>query len=344
MKQVKGKHILLMSPQYYGYEKYLLDALSALGAKVTFIENRAFQYDPINKGTAWYERLFCRKNTYLHEEILPEIQKRFDLYISIDLFSFHPSITQTLRKHNSDIQCLLYLWDNVRGYKWIQFFTYFDHVLSFDPVEAAELNIKYFPNFYPSTSLSENTVYDLYFVGSLQVHRLELLNQLSANLKKQNKSAYFFYLYLPQNHNRIKYNAIVYFLLKLFPKQFRGYKKLYELISRKVAHEFVFHEPLELSEAIKKMSQSKCIIDLPFPGQTGSTQRVVQALALNKKVITTNSSVEKDSFYSPDYIKIISESNLLIDWNWIDTKNNNPADISYLQINNWLVRLLSHVG
>ena len=129
-------------------------------------------------------------------------------------------------------------------------------------------------------------------------------------------------------------------MLSLFPGQFKGYKSLYKLISRKVVHELVFHHPLTIPEAIQSLASSACVLDLPFPSQTGSTQRMIQALALQKKVITTNSSVTQESFYNSEYIKIMTGKDIGIDWDWVSRRNVTPLNIDHLRLDNWLIQLL----
>lgn len=127
----------------------------------------------------------------------------------------------------------------------------------------------------------------------------------------------------------------------LFPGRFNGYKYMYGLISRTIQNDLVKHQPIPLLSAINIMGRSKCIVDLPYPWQTGSTQRVINALALNKKVITSNESIVREWFYDPDFIKVVPLSEFAIDWDWIDHKSDRTLDLQTLRIDNWLNRLLA---
>jgi hypothetical protein len=335
-----NRDILLVAPKYYGYEDVISAALVKGGDNVTFIENKAFQYDPINRGTKWFTTFLCLKNRYIRTTLIPVSQKKFDVCFFINLFSFDPAIIKNLRLSNPSIRCVLYLWDNIRGYKWQQFFSYFDEIYCFDPVESEQFNLKYLPNFYPDIQPALSSEFDLCSIASLQVHRLKKLTQIVQSAEKSN-SKFFFYLYLPRQHSRLKYNWAVYQATKLFPNRFTGYKYMYGLISRSIENELVKHDPISLSNAIDVMGRSKCIVDLPYPWQTGSTQRVINALALNKKVITSNESAVKESFYDPEFIKVVPLSEFSIDWNWINRKTETSLDLSSLRIDNWLKRLLS---
>jgi hypothetical protein len=337
--ELTGKKVLLIIPAFYGYEKLIKEGLEKLGATVSYLENKAFRNDPVTRDTKWYLTILCRKNSYIRNKLIPAFKNTFDVCLFINLFSFHPELTEILKKQNPNIINVLYLWDNVKGYRWEQFFKHFDKIYSFDPIESRKLGIKYLPNFYVTDFPLQHTIkFDLSFVGSLQVHRLKILEELVSNLNHQNKTV-FFYLYLHPNYNRLKFNKYIQALLNIFPGQFKGYKLVYDLITGKKKHALVSHRSLTISESIQSMANSSCILDLPFPSQTGSTQRVIQALALQKKVITTNSAVTEESFYNPDYIKVASSKSLVIDWNWVNRKSEVVPNINHLRLDNWLKQL-----
>ena len=338
------KRVLLIVPAFYGYEKLICEGLEKLGAKVTYLENKAFRNDPITRDTKWYLSFLCKKKAYIKTELIQLSRDEFDICFFINLFSFHPELIENLKNRNPKIFTVLYLWDNVKNYRWQQFFKYFNRVYSFDPVDSRMLGFDYLPNFYlpngPGIEVKANK-FDLSFVGSLQVHRLRILNELMPKLKDQNKT-FFFHLYLHPNYNKLKFNRYVHAVLKFLPSQFKGYKHLYSLISRKNIHELVYHDPLTIGESIQSLAHSSCVLDLPFPSQTGSTQRMIQALALQKKVITTNSAVTEESFYNPDYIKVVSEEGIDVDWDWVIRKNEVALNINHLRLDNWLTRILTH--
>lgn len=343
MGELSGKKIFLAAPRYYGYETFIQKELENLGAKVLFKENKAFHYDPANKGTPWYLKWLCKKNAYINRQLLPATKQHFDICLFINLFSFHPALIEELRRHNPQIRCVLYLWDNLRGYKWEQYFKYFDAVYTFDPVEASALNLKHLPNFFieprPETVASP-LHFDVCCIGSFQIHRLKILEK-EAEKMRPGKRKFFFYLYMPPSQKRLKYNPLAYQATGLFPGRFKGYKKLYNLMFRKTEHELIKHHPLPLPDAMRYMAQSRCIIDLPYPAQTGSTHRIISALALNKKIITTNKSILQEPFYRSGCIRLVSMADFHIDWDWVDQEISSPVDMKQLRLDNWLTCILS---
>ena len=67
MNSLKAKKILLFAPCYFGYEKILVEELEKKGAEVTFVENKPFIHDSINKGTPWYLKFLSKKKEYLQK-------------------------------------------------------------------------------------------------------------------------------------------------------------------------------------------------------------------------------------------------------------------------------------
>ncbi len=338
------KNILLIAPSYHGYQDFLKSTLEELGASVVLVENKAFKYDPLNKGTQWFEALFCKKSKYIRKQLIPVCNRKFDACLFINLFSFHPSIIASLKNANPSIKCILYIWDNIRGYTWQPFFKYFDDVFTFDPVEAEAFTIKYLPNFYPDIKTDDTgeIKFDLHFVGSLQAHRLTILERI-LTIYRDRKKNMFFYLHVPAVYNKFRNNSVIYTFARLFPRKFNGYKRQYQIQKGDLQHELIHRNPMKLNLTIKSMAQSHCVIDLPYPSQTGSTHRVVQALALGKKVLTTNRSAIQESFYHPDWIRVIAEPIADIDWNWIYSKHNHQPDMKALRMDNWLLKVFASV-
>lgn len=61
---------------------------------------------------------------------------------------------------------------------------------------------------------------------------------------------------------------------------------------------------------IDQASHSRCIVEILAHGETASTLRPLEALALQRKLITNNATIRRYSFYSPDNVFIIGEDNL----------------------------------
>ena len=76
-----------------------------------------------------------------------------------------------------------------------------------------------------------------------------------------------------------------------------GFKNLFIHVSSS-------NDIIPYAENIKYVFQSKCIIDIVQPGQTGLTLRPLEALFYKKKLITTNIEIQNYDFYKQENIFI----------------------------------------
>lgn len=102
--------------------------------------------------------------------------------------------------------------------------------------------------------------------------------------------------------------------------------------------EIIIHEPIDINRVNEIMLASKCVLDTDRETQTGTTPRLIWALALGKKVITTNKNVRRMPFYNPQYISIIDRENPQLDWNFIeaDLPHVINPEIEKLRIDLWV--------
>lgn len=67
---------------------------------------------------------------------------------------------------------------------------------------------------------------------------------------------------------------------------------------------------ISYDEYLKNVSTTKCILDYNQNGQTGLTLRPMEALFLEKKLITNNKDIKNYDFYNPNNIFILGEDNM----------------------------------
>ena len=67
---------------------------------------------------------------------------------------------------------------------------------------------------------------------------------------------------------------------------------------------------ISYDEYLKNVSATKCILDYNQKGQTGLSLRPMEALFLEKKLITNNKDIKNYDFYNPNNIFILGEDNI----------------------------------
>lgn len=106
----------------------------------------------------------------------------------------------------------------------------------------------------------------------------------------------------------------------------------------------ITHKKIPLPEVVDLIKQSHCILDTDRESQTGTTPRLIWALAMNKKIITTNKNIVNFWFYDPSQILIIDRNNPEIsdDFLFSELNENVSQDrIESLRIDKWLDQLIT---
>jgi hypothetical protein len=89
--------------------------------------------------------------------------------------------------------------------------------------------------------------------------------------------------------------------------------------------------------------QTQVVIDLVRTNQTGLSFRIFEAMAFEKKVITTNRNVVTYDFYNPNNIRVIDEHNLTIEALFFETSYQSLPDEIYLYytLSAWVDRIFN---
>lgn len=69
-------------------------------------------------------------------------------------------------------------------------------------------------------------------------------------------------------------------------------------------------EKLSYPEYLKRLRQTRCVIDICQKGQTGLTRRPLEALFYDKKLITDNDKIVEYDFYKPENIFLLGKDSI----------------------------------
>lgn len=188
---------------------------------------------------------------------------------------------------------------------------------SFDPQDSKRYGMKYNPQFYFRIPDSSNEVkYDIVFVGSTN-GRLEQILRWKHIFENENFNVYF-------HIKKHKYEKI--------PKKYE-----IEVTDTLLTYEKI----IDLDKA------SKAIFEINQTGQTGLTNRALEATFLKKKLLTTNADIKYTRLYNPHNIYILGEKQQVS----IQEFLNSEYDMTdydnitrYYDSKSWLARFLNNVG
>ncbi len=91
------------------------------------------------------------------------------------------------------------------------------------------------------------------------------------------------------------------------------------------------------------VENSKIVLDIQHPKQTGLTMRTIEMVGMNKKLITTNTSIKNYDFYNPRNISVIDRKNVVIDSEFLNTSYEPLPEEMYhkYSLQNWIFEVLS---
>ena len=278
------KTVCILGYKFYGYEKEIVEELKKK-YKIIFID-----YD-LNLFETLISKFFKKNRVYLINKKIKKQLKIKDIYIllSISWKEIYFGNMKFLEKEYNIKKKILYLWDNIiRVPNFFEIKQFFDKVYTFDFADSKKYNLRYRATFY-SKRLEELKIkdinflkkIDIFFIGIYRKNRLEILKNLYKN--KEN----FIYLY---------YSRIFYYIYRFIGK--KDFKNI---------RDYINFSPITREKYNEIFMQSKYIIDIPEENQTGFTQRVLDAIFLEKKVITTQKNIFEESIYNPNNILIIEK-------------------------------------
>lgn len=331
MLELKNKKILLFCPRFFNYENEIKKELENQGAVVDYFDER-FGNSSVSKIVIRLQincLLSLLSKKYYTNIINNQLQTNYDYIFFINAETILPETLKRLKNIYSNSKFILYMWDSIKNKpRTKELLEYFDKVYSFDKKDTfINKKINFLPLFYIdsySVKIEPKFLYDISFVGTIHSDRFKILNHLKKECKDKNIK-YYFYLFF-QNKNLI-------LLKKLIDKNLKG------LTSKDITNKKLTHKEIE-----DISNNSKAIIDIQSPNQSGLTMRTFEiALGLRKKLITTNENIKEYDFYNSNNILIVDRKNIKIDYDFFQKKYINLDEEIYKKytLKNWLKTILN---
>ena len=326
-----NKRILLIVPSFFGYDLEIKKRLESLGANVDHFDER-----PANN--FWTKALIRINKSILtytinryYNKILIDIEgNTYDYVLIVNIEAMPLSFIERIKKLNAKALFILYMWDSFSNkINARDSISFFDAVYSFDKRDCADdTRVLFRPLFYlPEYSLGEaNSIckYDLSFIGTAHSDRLILINQINLAFSKLGLNTYFF-LFIQS--------------VKLFL-----YQKIINPSFKNAKLNDFSRKSLSKIEMLDVILNSKIVLDIHHPKQTGLTMRSIEVLGASRKLITTNSYIKEYDFYNENNILIIDRKNPVISSEFINSSYEvDDNDIRYkYSLDGWIFDLFSH--
>lgn len=328
-KKLDGKKILFFSPAFFGYEEKIKKKMIKMGAKVDAYDVRSVAGSVARALLKINPGFFRHRTEVYYGKILAEIKEnRYDyvLFIKCDMPTTH--ILKNYRKCFREARFCLHMWDSIKNIPDVKNkFKYFDYISSFDRIDCQNYPQLHFRPLYYCDEYrwegdrKEEYKYDLCFIGTIHSDRWKVLKKLKDQATEK-KLKIFYYPYLQ--------SKFIYLFYKMTKPEFWGTR----------IGDFQY-DKMSDTEISRKVRESKAIIDIQHPKQTGLTIRTIEMIGMSKKLFTTNKDIKNYDFYNPENICIINRSNPEINLNFtVEYKQIEQKLYNKYYLENWIYEVL----
>ena len=281
MRNKKIKYIILSAGHEWNYYSWL--GVSHRD-DIRFIKNLFSKYlDKI-----WWKRLF-RNKLFCDIFWIPYIKRKLNILCGSTVLIVYdwgaltssPYCVKKLKKTYPNLN-IIYIYTNVvrisgsKTYGLLpELNKLYDMVFAFDPNDAKKYGFDYSKLIYTIESkpldITESK-YDIFYVGQAK-DRYKTLLQIYRNAVSQGLRCLFYITGVPESE-QIRTDDIIY------------------------------NHPITYEKVLDLMLKSRCIVDAIQGDSAGLTIKTCEAVMLNRKIITTNSTVVQEPFYNNNNILI----------------------------------------
>ncbi len=339
--------ILMFINPYLNLVQPVIDELKLQGHEVITIDDFFEYYNPMDmirrnrlngkRIMNWNQSVssYWRK----HENIIAE---GYDMFISFNGGSINGTAFELINKYSPKCIKIQYAWDSFNTLDLNIIESYFDRSYTFDIIDAENSGWILLPSFYVAKDIQHENVneeYDLFMIGSNHDRRYSFIRKVLHGLKHQDLNNYI-KIYVPPVTN-LGVNLVVDCI-----KSVINLNHIHEMLFKYGVenNHLKIDSHIELDKYTELMNKSKCILDDTRPGQAGLSPRFIRAMALNKKVITTNKWAYQYSFVDRSNVTIVEKDKPKIDIDFLRNNNYEQStvikNLDALEISNWVKILI----
>lgn len=198
-----------------------------------------------------------------------------------------------LKKRHPTIQYILYIIDPMPEGLWKEIestMDVFNKILTIHPYNCKRYGFEYLPYIYAknqkecvSESVPETT---LFFCGVSGSYRQRIIGEIVQAC----------------DEHEVEFD----FWLKPFGED-------------EIVHPHVHYSEMSYAENVHRIEQADCILEIMHEGFVGITQRYLEAIVYNKRLITNNSEIKELPYFDSGYMLYFDRVED-INWDWIKQK------------------------
>jgi hypothetical protein len=322
---LKGKRILFFSSKLFGIPENIAETLKKFGAIVDFYDERPSNTF-IVKAMIRINRNFIASyvNKYHNQIINKTKDQHYDFIFFIKGESFSEHNLKKLFSLHSESKTIIYHWDSIANNRnLLNLLPYFDFAYSFDKYDCKRLNMTFLPLFYfdEYKSVASSKVekkYDLLFVGTVHSDRYKLITSIVSQINALGGKCYTYFFFQ---------SRIMFYKAKLQCKEMRN-----------LSINDIQLTPMSKSQLFDLYRQSRIVVDIQHPKQTGLTLRCMEAVGAKKKLITTNVDIMNYDFYNSDNILVVDRHSPIVNKEFLNLEYKELPESIYekYSISSWV--------
>lgn len=308
--------ICLVSFDFWDYDQHIVDVLKKKGVEAHHIKLSTYGHPNFGarlKNT--FSKIFLKKNIKNENrqkmilETLKKLGKQDQILVINPEFieeRYHAEIKKFTKKY------IAYLYDALARNPAEKVLPYFDEVFSFDKNDIQKHGFKETTNYnyLPHKKFrNQENKFDLIYVGSFD-ERIAMLYEIAKKMENFGKKYHFLIVGKKAWKKRLEQN------------------KNFSFTRKRISH----------ADLPKVYEASKIVLDLVREHQSGLSFRIFEAMALEKKIITTNPFVKNYDFYNPNNILILKDDLSNLDKSFFETdyQELSPKIYNKYTLENWV--------
>lgn len=325
--EVAGKRVLYIAPKFFGYERDIANEFRRRGANLDILLDRPFARPLMAAATRFARPAMMPFVERLYERELAAFgRSRYDLVVVVNGQTVSDRLLSRLKSSYPAAKMVLYMWDSIRNRpSAIANLKHFDKVSTFDRNDARDHAMSFRPLFFAPDFESQGTreyAHDISFIGSAHTDRAEVVYKLDEAMDPTVRRFWYLYLQAPW----------VYEAYRVLNPGFRS-----------VPRSMFSFTPLPRERVHQVFANSRTILDVEHPRQTGLTIRTFEAFGAGKKLVTTNTEVAGYDFFDSHNIAVIDRHGPRIPRDFLETpyRAPDPAIYARYSIAGWLDDVLA---
>ena len=322
--ELKGKKVIFIAPEFFGYDLAIERALTKQGAKVFRLNDRPFSSSIAKALTKIFTKLvrvLLDRYYYLR---LDNIPNDYDLVLVINGQTVSRNVLNKLKEKNDKAKFVLYMWDSLKNRSSVS-----DNLDIYNSRFSFERNngslFKFRPLFFEPKVSAKNyeSVFLISFIGTAHSDRFSVINKINKSI---NSKSCFWYLFLQARW--------VFYWYKFSRTDFANAR----------ISDFHF-SPISGSDVHDVFMKSNIIVDVEHPMQEGLTSRTFEVLGAGKKLVTTNRDIMNYDFYKYGNICVIDRLNPQIPKEFIEKKFKPYSSdiVNSYSVDGWLSEVIADV-